>query len=167
MGNEVLELVETLYSMIADAWGVPLGNDKCIIAREKALSLIEEITAQLPVELAEAQRLVSARDEFILNAKREAEAVRKAAEDRARSMIDEREVVRVAKNRGNELLMTAENKAKELRRVANDYVDDALRRTEDAVNAALDEIRQSRARFRSASQGAARQPQELRDIDIE
>ena len=80
MDNEVLELVEMLYTMIAEAWGVPLGNDKCIVEREKVLSLLDEIKAQLPVELAEAKRLVSARDEFISGAKREADSIRKAAE---------------------------------------------------------------------------------------
>ena len=36
-----------LYTMVSEAWGVPLGNDKCIVEREKALKLIEEIKAQL------------------------------------------------------------------------------------------------------------------------
>jgi len=32
----------------------------------------------------------------------------------------------------------------------NEYTDDALRRTEEAIQMALEEIRESRARFRSA-----------------
>ncbi len=31
---EVMELIETLYSMVTEAWGVPLGNDKASL-REK------------------------------------------------------------------------------------------------------------------------------------
>ena len=31
--TDVIELLDGLYSMIAEAWGVPLGNDKCIIER--------------------------------------------------------------------------------------------------------------------------------------
>ena len=67
----ILELVEMLYNMISEAWGVPLGNDKCLVDRDKALDLIEEIKNQLPAEIAEARRLVARRDEFIQNAKRE------------------------------------------------------------------------------------------------
>ena len=26
--GDVIELLDTLYSMISEAWGVPLGNDK-------------------------------------------------------------------------------------------------------------------------------------------
>jgi len=157
MENEVLELIEMLYTMVSEAWGVPLGNEKCIVERDKVLNLLDEIKAQLPVELAEAKRLVAARDEFIGNAKREAESVRKLAEERARQMVEEQEVVRVAKARSNEMITNAENKSRELRRVANEYVDDALRRTEEAVSAALDEVRSSRSRFRAVAGSRASQ----------
>ena len=95
--NDVIELLDILYGMVTEAWGVPLGNDKCIIEREKAIDIISEIKANLPSSIAEAQRLVSARDEFIGNAKREAEALRKSAEEQARAMIEEQEVIRTAR----------------------------------------------------------------------
>ena len=59
--NDVIELLDILYGMVTEAWGVPLGNDKCIIEREKAIDIISEIKANLPSSIAEAQRLVSAR----------------------------------------------------------------------------------------------------------
>lgn len=149
MENEVTELLEVLYNTVTDAWSVPLGKDKCMINRENTLSLIDEIKAQLPIELSEAKRLVSARDEFIANAKREAETIRKAAEEQARRLVDEQEITRQAKAQANEIVTNAENKARELMRAANEYVDDALRRTEEAIAAALNEVRQSRSRFRS------------------
>lgn len=160
--QEVTELIEMLYNTIADAWGVPLGKDKCMLPRESTLNLIDDIRAQLPIELAEARRLLSARDEFVANAKREADSVRKAAEAEARRLVEEQEIVRAAKERANEILSTAEARSRELVGVANNYVDDALRRTEDAVNAALSEIRDSRSRFRSAA-GATPAP-DIRSI---
>ena len=167
MENEVYELLEMLYTMISEAWGVPLGNEKCIIERDKALSLLEDIKSQLPVELAEAKRLVSARDEFITNARREAESVRRAAEEHARHMVEEQEIVRVAKARAAELVNNAENKSKELRRVANEYVDDALRRTEEAVSTALNELNQSRSRFRAAAKEQAAPQQQIQHVSAD
>lgn len=151
MGNGVQELLEMLYSMITDAWGLPLGAEKCVIERDKALDLMDEIKAQFPAELSEAKRLVAARTEFINNAKREAESIRKVAEDRAKQMVDEQEIVRAAKAKANGIISAAESKSAELRRAANEYTDDALRRTEDAISEALSEVRQSRSRFRSVS----------------
>lgn len=152
--TNILDLLEMLYTMVSEAWGVPLGNEKCIIERDKFLNILDEIKAQLPVEVAEAKRLVTARDEFIGSAKREAESIRKSAEERARELIDEQEIVKAAALRSNELLSNAESRTRELYRVANEYVDDALRRTEDAISAALGEVRQSRAEFRSVSAAA-------------
>ena len=151
MENDVLELIETLYTMVAEAWGVPLGNDKCILERERVLNILDEIKAQLPTEIAEARRLVNAKTEYIGNAKKDAEAIRKAAEDRSRELVDEQEIVLAAKTRSSEILSLAESRTRELYRVANVYVDDALRRTEEAINSALSEVRQSRSSFRAAA----------------
>ena len=167
MESNVQELVEMLYSMISEAWGLPLGNEKCVIERDKVLDLLDEIKAQLPVEIAEARRLMDARTEFIANAKREADAIKKAAEDRARGLVDEQEVLRTAKAKSSSVLSDAETKSTELRRAANEYVDDAMKRTEEALNLALEEIRGSRARFRNAA-GSARtvSPVMLNDEEI-
>lgn len=153
MENEVMELIETLYTMVSEAWGVPLGNDKCIIEREKALEILDEIKTGMPVELAEAKRLVSARDEFISNAKREAESVRKLAEEKARSMVEDQEVLRVAKARSADMIASAQTKSDQLRRMAGKYADDVLRQTEEAVSAAMNEVHNQRAAFRSAAGG--------------
>ena len=101
--NDIIELLDILYGMVNEAWSVPLGNDKCIIEREKAIEIINEIKVNLPTAIAEAQRLVAARDEFIGNAKREAEAVRKSAEEKARAMVEEQEIVRVAREKSAEI----------------------------------------------------------------
>lgn len=166
MENEVLELIEMLYTMVSEAWGVPLGNEKCIVERDKVLNLLDEIKARLPVEIAEAKRLVTARDEFIGNAKKEAEAMRRSAEEKAKELVDEQEIVRAAKLRSSEILNNAQSRTRELYRVANEYVDDALRRTEEAVGEALDEVRQSRAKFRAAA-GAASQAQDKNKVNVQ
>ena len=148
--RNVLDLLDVLYAMVTDAWSVPLGNDKCIIEREKAVALINDIKASLPSSVAEAQRLVAARDEFIGNAKREAEALRKSAEEKARMMVEEQEVVRVARARSAEMIASAEAKSNELRRVASDYVDDIMRQAEESMSSALSTIQASHSAFKTA-----------------
>ena len=149
--GDVIELLDTLYSMISEAWGVPLGNDKCIIEREKALDLINEIKASMPSALAEAKRLVAARDEFIGNAKKEAESLRKSSEEKARSMIEEQEIIRIARTRSAEMISNAEAKSAELRRVAGDYVDDVMRQAEESLRNSLETIQSAHSAVRSAN----------------
>ena len=149
--TDVIEKLDILYSMITEAWGVPLGNDKCIIEREKAIELINEIKAGLPASIAESKRLVAARDEFIGSAKREAEALRKNAEEQARSMVEEQEIVRVARARSAELIASAEARSRELRKVVNDYIEDILRQCEESISVALERIQNTHRSFQAAN----------------
>ena len=157
--TDIIELLDILYGMVTEAWGVPLGNDKCIIEREKAVDIINEIKANLPSALAEAKRLVSARDEFIGNAKREAEAMRKSAEEKSKAMIEEQEIVRVARARSAEMINSAEAKSKELRRVAAEYVDEIMKQSEASVSEALAKLQTAHNAFNSMGGAAAAAPE--------
>ena len=158
MENEAMETSEMLYSMISEARRMPLAADKVIVERDAILGMLEELRDSLPVEISEAKRLLSAKDEFISNAKREAEQIRKTAEDKARALVEEEEIVKIAKLRSAEITSNTEQKCAELRKVANEYVDDTMRRTEEAIMAALEEVRKSRTSFRSAASAATAAP---------
>jgi len=159
MSSRIPEMLNMLHAMITEAWGVPLGAEKCVIDRDKALDILDEIRGQFPTEIAEAKRLLDARADFINNAKREAETIKRSAEERARQLIDEQEIIKISRAKSNEMLSHAETSSSEIRRVANEYVDDAMHRTEEALSAALEEIRQSRQRFRVAARAASEAPQ--------
>lgn len=166
--NDIIELLDILYGMVNEAWGVPLGNDKCIIEREKAIEIINDIKAALPSSISESKRLVAARDDFIGNAKREAESLRKNAEDQAAKMIDNQEITRVAKERSAEMIAAAEKKSSELRRIASEYVDEMMKTAEDSLNQALSTVRQTQAAFRNSAEGQKNAPKtKIIDEDVD
>lgn len=153
MASGVEELLDMLFEMVDEAKNVPLSSDKCMLERDRALDLIDDIRGQFPVELAEAKKLVAARNDYIASAKREADTIRKQAEADAQRMLAEETILAQAKQRSMELMKQAEERSRELKRSANEYCEDALRRTEEAVAEAYDEIKKSRARFRAAASG--------------
>ena len=144
----------SLFDMVDEAKNVPLSSDKCMIERDRALDLIDDIRAQFPVELSEAKKLMASRADMIASAKREADAIRRQAEEKAKQMLAEESILLQARQRANELMQQAEDRSRELKRSANDYCEDALRRTEEAVAEAYDEIKKSRSRFRAAASAA-------------
>lgn len=158
MENSALEIIENLYKIIAEAWNVPLGNDKCIIEREKVLTQLDQLKACLPVEIAEARRLVSSRTEYMNSARKEAETLRQQTEEQVRAMIDRQAIMQEAKKRSEEMLASAERRSSELKKIASSYVDDALRQTEESMTAALESVRSTRARFISLTGGTALDP---------
>lgn len=158
MANGIEEIITSLYEMVQDAWSLPLGNDKCVVERDKVLDLLDEISNQLPGELKQAKTIVESRNEVITNAKREAENILKQAEARAKQLISREEVYRQAEQQSDEMIKAAQQKIKELRQVTNDYVDDAMKRTEDAISQSLAEIRESRTKFRALVNPQAAKP---------
>ena len=156
MANSVMELLDMLYEMIDDAKG-GLGGF-CKIERDKALDILDEVRGRFPAEISEARKMMDTRNEYLEKAKADAdrarkqaeadiEQLRKRAEEQARKMINDNEIMSGAKAQANELMRQADAKAKEM--IAMAYCEDALRRTEEAVNAALNEVKQSRSKFRS------------------
>ncbi len=151
MANDVEYLINMLYEMVEGAKSVLMSPDKCTIVRDEALDLLDELRGQLPLELKKAQDLLRARDEYVENAKKEAERIRRQADQDAKTIVGESEIARVARDKAHEILRQADERSKAMIGVANEYTDDALRRTEEAIQMALDEVRESRARFRAVS----------------
>ncbi len=155
MASGVEELLDMLFEMVDEAKNAPLSSDKCVIERDRALDLIDDIRSQFPMELGEARKMMANRAELVSSAKREADAIRKAAEDKARQLLSEDVITLQAKQLANEMVQQAEERSRELKRSANEYCEDALRRTEEAVAEAYDEIKKSRTRFRAAAGAVA------------
>ena len=156
MATGVEELVDMLFAMIDEAKSVPLSSEKCIIERDRALDLLDDIKAQFPMEFGEAKKLQAARADYIASAKREADSLRQQAEDYAKRLVNEDAIVREAEKKADELLSDAEEQCRMLKAAASEYCEDTLRRMEEAV--ADDEVKHSRAKFRSALSAASGGP---------
>lgn len=169
MATTVEELLDMLFDMIDEARNAPLSSERCIIERDKALDLVEDIKAQLPVELAEARKVLNNRNELVASAKREAEELRRRAETEARRLVGDTEVVAVARQKATEMMAQAEQKAKEVRSAANQYCDDVMRRAEEALGEAHTEMRRVQAKFREAmgSSGSSSSSNRMYDAEAD
>lgn len=171
--KNVQKLLDMLYGMIDEAKGATFSSEKCVINRDEALDLLDEIRNKLPGELTKAQELMKSREQYVDQANREVkrmveqakedagrildraqkeatQILEKAQED-AKTIVSESETIQRAQRRSSEIIRQAEDRSRQLYQVANTYTEDALRRTEEAIQAALDEVRESRVRYRSAS----------------
>ena len=149
--KDLQRLLDMLYGMIDEAKSAPFRAEKCTINRDEALDILTEIRSRMPLEIKKAQELIRAREEYIASAKKEVEKMLRQAELDAKTIVSESETLQRARMKSAEIIHRAEERTNELYRVANSYTEDALRRTEEAIQMALDEVRQSRTRFRAAS----------------
>ena len=151
MANDVNRLIDMITERIEDAKAPAFKPNMATIDRDEILDLLEELRAALPIEVKKAQELLTAREKFVDDAKREVDRMRRQAEQEAKSMVSDSEIIYAAKEKARQIVARAEERSRQLYQVANDYAEDALARTEEAVQVALDEVKESRVRFRSAS----------------
>ena len=147
--QNIEDIISALYDMVQDARALPLGADKCILERDKVLDMLDEIIAQLPVELKQARTIVDSRNELIGQARREAEALIRQAQENAEQMVKEEAIYQEAKRQCQEMVLQTQSRMSELRKASNDYMDDALRRTEEAIAMSLEDVRDTRTKFKA------------------
>ena len=145
--KHIEDIITALYDLVQDARGLPLGADKCIVERDKVLDMLDEISAQLPSELKQSRTTVESRNELIGQAKREAEAIVRKAQEEADRLVSQQTIYEEAKRKCAEMVTQTKDQIANLRKVSNEYMDDALRRTEDAIAQSLSEVRDTRAKF--------------------
>lgn len=150
MNEQTIEdIISALYDMVQDARGVPLASDKCIVERDKVLDMLDEIIAQLPAELKQARTIVESRNELIGQARREAESLIRQAQEKASQMVTEEAIYQEAKRQCQEMVQQTQTRMADLRKASNDYMDDALRRTEEAIAMSLEDVRDTRTKFKA------------------
>ena len=162
--QNIEDIISALYDMVQSARGLPLGADKCILERDKVLDMLDEIIAQLPVELKQARSIVESRNELIGQARREAEALIRQAQEKADQMVQEEAIYQEAKRQCQEMVIATQQRMSELRKASNDYMDDALRRTEEAIALSLGEVRDTRAKFQALAEA---QEKKAASVDTE
>ena len=159
------DIIGALYDLVQDARAMPLAADKCIVERDRVLDMLDEIIAQLPVELKQARTIVESRNELISQARREAETVLRQAQEQAKQLITQEAIYQEAKRRSEELVQQTQNRINQLRKAGNDYMDESLRQTEEAITKALTEVRDTRMKFRTVTE--AQEQQRKKAVDVE
>jgi len=159
------DIIGALYDMVQDARSMPLAADKCILERDKVLDMLDEIIAQLPGELKQSRTIVESRNELIAQARREAEGILREAQEKAKQLVTKEAIYEEAKKRSTELVEQTQNRINQLRKAANEYMDESLRQTEEVISNALNEVRDTRMKFRAVTE--AQEQRKNVNVDVE
>lgn len=151
---EVLLLLDALEDIIEKASNLPLSS-KVMVNREELIDIIKDIRIKLPDELKQAQWIKEERQKILIEAKKEAENIRREcdekmgkikeerqrilagaekeaeifiqeADNRIKSMIDENEITKRANEQARGIISSAQQDAKKIRLGARAYADEML-----------------------------------------
>ena len=137
----VNELLDTIEDLLEESTGMPLSGGKRIVDVEQIRDYLDDIRANLPVELRQAQSIVSDRAQLI-------ESANAKAEERARILVSEAEIVRAAQQRASEIVSAAQTEARTVRQTVTDYCDNMLKTTEETMSENAAQVKNVRANLR-------------------
>lgn len=150
------ELLEMLDEIIES--GVKIPGKKVILDADKLRGVVDDIRLNLPTEIKQAKGIVADRAEIITDAKKTADNMIRAAEERAKAMVAQEEITQLAQAKASEIISTAQVKSREMRKAAQDFVDDLMARADAGLTANLVEVRKARASLKQpAAQVASEQ----------
>lgn len=144
MNNNIDSILMMMEEMLDSAWSVPMSRGKCMVDVDRFRELVEDIRLHLPVEISKAQEIVNDRKIILDDAKKEAEMVIRVAEERAKKLTDQNEIVKQAQVKANEILSNSQLQARELKKATSDYVDALLRSNEEHLAKTLNDLRSKR-----------------------
>ena len=146
----VNELLDTIEDALEESANVPLSGGKRIVDVEQIRDYLDEVRAALPGELRQAQQIVNDRAQIVEtdSANAQAQAIVKKAEERARILVSDAEIVKAAQQRASEITSAAQTEARTLRQTVTDYCENMLRTTEDTMVENAAQVKNIRASLR-------------------
>lgn len=144
----VSELLDTIEDALEESANVPLSGGKRLVDVEQIQDYLDEIRANLPVELRAAQQIVNDRAQIVDTAQAQAQAIVKKAEERARILTSEAEIVKAAQQRAAEITSAAQSESRALRQSVTDYCENLLRTTEETMLENAAQVKNVRANLR-------------------
>lgn len=84
--KNVQKLLDMLFGMIDEAKGATFSSEKCVINRDEALDLLDEIRNKLPGELTKAQELMKSKEQYVDKANHEVRRMLDQAQDEAKRL---------------------------------------------------------------------------------
>lgn len=151
------ELLDVMDETLEEAATLPFTG-KRMVDVEKVRDIIDDIRLNMPTEIRQAKAIVQDRAEIVEDAKKEAEAIVKRAEDRARAMVAQEAIVKAAQQRATEILSGAQAQSREMRSAVTNLCENMLRRTEEQLGKSMAEVKTVRTTLRQNGKKATVRP---------
>lgn len=149
--NDIMSLIDQLEEVIDGSKQVPFSSNR-MVSPDEVFDIIDEIRNSYPEDLKQARWIVKQQQEMAEDAERAANRILEEAQERARLLIAETEVVRAAEARAAEILEDARANEREIRMGAEDYADEIMANLEVNLGKLLTAVQRGRDRLQGRPQ---------------
>ncbi len=141
-------LLLRLREMVEAARAMPMSAS-VLVNRDEVLGMLDEGLRTLPDELRHARWLLKERDEYLTQARRDAEDIVEAGRAQAERMVERTEVAREARRVAQQVVSQAEAESRQLRHEAEDYIDQKLAAFEVVLDRTMQTVHKGREQLRA------------------
>lgn len=146
--------LDQIDELLDNSWNLPLAEGKAMVDIKKLRNLVDDVRLNLPQEVKDAKAIVADRELILSDAKAEANGIIQRAEQKSRQMISQNEIVKEAQNQSSEVLLDTKTRVKELERKSVDFSENTLKKAEDALVLALNQVKTTRIAIRQQINGS-------------
>jgi hypothetical protein len=139
-----------LRELILNARAMPMSAS-CVINRGEVLAAIDDVIANLPDEIADAQQVIDMAAFKMAEGEAEAGRIMADARDHAANLAQHSEVVRVAEQLAAQMRTEADTEAAALRRETDEFIDARMASFESVLHKTVSQVRTARARLSERS----------------
>lgn len=146
--DEILDLMDELLDK---AVTVPFTNKKTLVDTEKLREYIDSIRYNLPADIQKAKELQNDKALIMTEANKKAEVIIKKAEDRAKVLVSNEEILKQAKEQAGEITAQAYAMDRDIRNAMSEKIDSMLATAEDSLTSTLNDIKKTRSAVKAAN----------------
>jgi len=132
-------LIDELEEVIEESSKLPFSN-KCAIDKEDVFNVIQQIRLAYPEDLKQAEYVKKERDRILQDAEKEASIIKEEAKNKVAKLVNESEIVRLAKQKASEILTEAQNNASEIIAKGQEQAQAQAQEREKELEAYQDEV---------------------------
>lgn len=149
---KIEECLNELEEILDESWNLPLFKGKVFVDVERIKENFEKIRESLPDEIRQAKAIVADRAQIIEDAKTESSTIIKVAQEKAKNILSQDELVKRAEETSESIISEAKIKARDMKKAANEYVEELMKKTDDVLMNSITELRQARKDLRNSAQ---------------
>lgn len=145
------EILEMMDDLLDKAVTVPFSGKKCMVDTDQLREYIDNIRYNLPTEIKRAKEMVADRSVILTDANEQAEDIIKKAEEKAKILVSEEEIVKQAKAAADDLTAQAKMMDATIRKAMVEKLDSILGESEKSLTKTLNEIKAMREAVTAAN----------------
>jgi vacuolar-type H+-ATPase subunit H len=162
--SDIYHLIDRLERLLNKSQRIPLSV-YLVINEDDFLDVIDQMRTAIPREVKDGEKIQRERERIVAQAEEESQRIVQMASEKAASLVEEHELIKLAEQRADTILQRAKREAAVLKSEADEYatsvllsLDEQLHSMEDQIASLLTIVRNGLETLTEGREAAAEEP---------